>query len=351
MKKILFLFLLFILTTSILITADFPVELEEYFSDPFVLVNSRHICIWDRVYRVIRVYDADNMKKIADLDRKGQGPGEWNFFSRITLKEDSLYLSSFPKLIHLTIDGKLIKETRCATNSGSFVPFGKNYIGRRYISKHPSSPTVKTQFSIYDSDLVEQKKIILTGINGFLGYKGRKKILKAYGGAIKARVYKDLFFVSNTSKGFHISVFDLDGKLLYEIKRDYKKRPVLESEIKEREADLRRGIGEKGWKHLKATVIYKYSDYYPPYENFAVHDDKILLFTYPKNGEIDLMVLDLKGNHLATKIFPEVKGRTCITSGRFALHKRFFYYIDEDLDEEVWKLHTINMALLKDRKK
>lgn len=103
---------------------------QDYFKDPFVLMDDSNLVIWNRAIAKVYIYDKKNFKKISEFGEKGVGPGQFQGISKVTLKEGNIFVSNFPKVSVFSMKGKLLREIKGPSDAGAFVPFGDSFVGR-----------------------------------------------------------------------------------------------------------------------------------------------------------------------------------------------------------------------------
>jgi len=137
-------------------------------------------------------------------------------------------------------------------------------------------------------------------------------------------------FLADTRKGFHISVFNAHGNLIYEIHKDFEKLRVPRDF---QELYLKR-IHEKA-RWLPKVANFKFREFYPAFMGFRIANNKIYIFTYAeKDGFHELIIMNLKGDILKKAFtFPlgpsydTVYGNFSMLKGQFDILADKIYYL------------------------
>jgi hypothetical protein len=322
--------------------ANVVTQFKDNFKAPTLLMDENQIYVCDRVLRKIAIYKRDNLQKVAEFGRKGQGPGEFIGISNVSLSKEYIYVASYPKLCVFSKGGKLIKEKKGPVEAGGFIPFGKNFIGKSYPGSHPLDDKVKIQYTLFDGNLEKKKDIFLTEIKKYVMHKGGKEIVLWIRDCVDAIVYKERLYIGTTEKGFYFAVFNLDGNILYEIKKDEKKRRITNNEKQNILDGAKKSMGEIRWKAYKSRCEIIFGEYYPAYKAFFINDDKIYVFRFPEDEKYEIVILDLKGNTLERNFKP-VKELGNIGTGFNYIQGGKYYRILENDEEEVWEILEIDL--------
>ena len=173
-------------------------------------------------------------------------------------------------------------------------------------------------------------------------HKGGKDIVLWIRDCVDAIDYKDRLYIGTTEKGFYFAVFNLDGNLLYEIKKKEENRRITNNEKQKIIDGLKKGMGDTRWKAYKSRVDITFGEYYPAYKAFFINDDKIYVFRFPEDEKYEIVILDLKGNTLK-KNFKPVKELIEISPGFIYIQGGKYYFMRENDEEEVWEIHEVDL--------
>jgi hypothetical protein len=287
------------------------VEIDEVVVDPTLAVDESRIYLVDKYHCMIYIFDIKSGKKINAIGRKGEGPGEFRYISKLDIKDDLIYVSSPPKISIFSRDGKFLKEKRTyvvgAEVGGAFTPFVNNYIFTKFfydLKEHPYK--VYICYLLLDKDLKEIKEIFRAPFNIPWKKDINKKPLRIFHDCRKEILYKERFYIGNTELGFYFAVFDIKGNKLYEIKKEYDKIPVTE-EIKQKFFNFHKALNPEEFNKMLTHREVHFPKYIPAFVNFFIDNDKIFIFKYPKPGAkgwFELIILDLSGNIIGQKMLP-----------------------------------------------
>jgi len=334
--------IIFLLAMGIMSVCKTAPVFTDHFKGPSILLDDKQIYVWDRSLRKIVIYKRDNFQKVAEFGRRGEGPGEFIGIGKVILSNNYIYVSSYPKLCVFSKAGKLIKEKKGPVEAGGYIPFGNNFIGISYPGSNPTDDRFGIQFSLYDGNLKKKKDIFLTEINKSVMYKGNKDNVLWFRDCCDAVAYKDRLYIGTTGKGFYFAVFNLDGNLLYEIKKDEEKRRITTSEKQNLLDGIKKNLGEIRWNEYKSRFEIIFPEYYPSYKTFFIDDDKIYVFRFPLDEKYEILILDLKGNTLKRNLKTgEELG--IVEPGCFYIQGGKYYCLRENDEDDVWEMHELDL--------
>lgn len=252
---------------------------------------------------------------IDSFCKRGQGPGELEWpMHPVVMDSDEIYITDWrKKLLILSTNGSLIKEIRFKTPINTIEPL-KN--GKYLILKQ--IPELKTYESYYHGlYLCNSKFEVIKKLDV------KRSLLR--GSSISPffcwRVSNDNIYIANEIRGYEIWIYDLEGKLIRKIKKEY--RPVRPSK------KLIRLILGSGYEEL--TKMNK--NYFPKYMHsisFFFSDDKGRLFvmTYEdgeNNGEYIYDIFNPKGIYIGRKSL-DMYWVGLFTGIKYAMAKRNYLY-------------------------
>ena len=299
------------------------------------------------------VYSLENLKKLRQFGKKGEGPGELMevpfFPNKITVLKDQIFVTGIGKAISFNKKGEFISEFRTHQRVFQLLPVGNNFLARE-IGQAEDKKTRIMIVAVYNSKMEKIKELFRQSwvrqgpVRG-----GSFDMGMDFSGVA---VYDNKIFVEKSPEGFVIEVYDNNGNSLYNIKREYEKVPLDASERERLENRMKNDPSIKndtkslgGWDELKKMMRFIYPDHYPAIKGIEVSDGKIYVRTFKMKGEKEeYLVLNLKGDlikktyisgKLDIGILAQVAGSKLysITNGKL-------YYIWENEDEEEWELHV-----------
>jgi hypothetical protein len=230
---------------------------------------------------------------------KGQGPGEIQYpvYLKIDTKDELPILDMFgSKLVRFNNQGAVTSEIKLAQDlfgrQGIMYPLDNgNYLIVR-VEPDLSGEFGNQILSLYSSSLEEIKEI-----DRFKTYYPQQ--------ATKYKIPQDIFwwtistkgnvYVGNTERGYEISVYDLDGRPIRRIRKEYNPVPVP-NEMKEK------ALGPIPEDHPLRKTLY-FADHMPPFECFFL-DDQERLFVLTADEEDGQRIFDIyneKGAFLGRK--------------------------------------------------
>ena len=288
----------------------------------------------------ILIYGLDDFGLRKIFGKAGDGEREFRPHSRgIQLRFDvqshNIVVNSSERVSIFSKDGEFKSVQEYLYPQTDFViPMGKQYIAAYYYI-HVGTGKSSEHILIFDNQLKFFKKITEgpLGSGSAKGFGGPDRKLHVdlapdfYG----FRIYGDRIFIANSYNGFFIEVYDSRGDKLYEIRKDFERVKVNEAFRKKRMKEIK-----DYWHRYIDSIAIDESDSFPAFRNFMVSDDKIYVYTYiEKEGEQEIVVLDLKGSHLNTVFVPRSEVSR-IKNGRY-------YYLFQNEDEE-WQLHILEIG-------
>jgi hypothetical protein len=273
----------------------------------FIIANEK-IIIAESTH--IAVYSLKDFHLEKKFGRRGEGPGEFNYPPHITAYPDRLLANTMGKLIHYSYDGSLIEETRIIIpyNYGTWpmLPVGENYVGFPIeIEKiNPGAVRLNHIGRLYDHEFKPVKQLC-EAIHPLVppppppsraGTKPKptpKQDFDVIPEYVDYVIVEDKIFLADNRRGFHISVFDHLGNLLYDIHKAYKQLKVPKGY---KEAYMKRQQTHPDWESRQRQFNYRFRENFPAFSSFKVADNKIYMTTYEKKDEkYGVVVMDLEG--------------------------------------------------------
>lgn len=208
--------------------------------------------------------------------RFGQGPGELEYGGTVLINPENEVMAKDPsktKFLVYDREGRFLREIRLE-KTYSLIPLRN---GKNLVFWGEDTPEWRKQFvGLCDSEFKDVKMLDTFQYPNALNVKSAvNRDMMIY------RASADTIYVGNTAKGYEIRAYDLDGKLLRKIRKEYKPVAVSE-EVKEAYFEL----WPKG-DPLKDNFYF--TEHWPPFRGLYT-DDKGHLFvlTYEsglKTGE------------------------------------------------------------------
>lgn len=327
--------------------------------EPVALVVSKDkIIIPERTH--IAIYSFGDFHLEKKFGSRGEGPGEFTYPPKITAFPDHLLANTMGKLIHYSYDGNFIKETKIFIpyNYGTWpmLPVGENYVGFPLEVEKTNQGTVQLRHicRLFDHKFKSVKQLCeairplapppppppKAGTKPRPTPKQNFNVIPEY---VDYTIMDDKIFLADNREGFHISVFDKKGNLLYEIDKEYK---TLKVPKEYKEAYMKRQQEHPDWESLQRQFNYKFKDNFPAFFSFKVADNKIYTTTYEKkDGKYEVVVMDLEGKILKRSFsFPlspyqEPSYSITLFSNEYEIYEDNIYNLAYNYKTDIYELH------------
>jgi hypothetical protein len=332
------------------------------------LTNPDNITLYDDELYVVEgptiyVYALKDLRFIRKFGKRGQGPGELLAIpgtpNKINVQEDFILAETYVKLIWFTKEGKLIKEKKKPIfGLIGFIPIGKK--GEKFVARWLKLDEDKVMYDticLFNEDIKPIKKLYKQKWIQ-QGAQPPNIQLDMVPDFISFKVYEDKIFIDESSNGFVIEIFDINGNPLRRIEKKYDKIKVTEEDkerlinrLKEEKYSKVQSQMVGGWENLKKILNMKFANTYPPIQDIDVSANKIFVQTHKRveeKGQVkeEYVVMDFKGNILRKVMIPEII--TSVQAREWgaemnSMYKGKLYYLLENIDEETWELHVHDM--------
>ncbi|MCP4220799.1 MAG: hypothetical protein GY765_39590 [bacterium] len=275
----------------------------------------------------IHIYSVNDLKKIKQFGRQGEGPGEYKYLMAPRVYPDRLVMCSRGKVLTFSKDGKFIEEFKCPTPRSRMYPVGENYLATEF--KFGGDKPGSMQVKLYDKKINALKTLTLWEINR---KPGRFTMI---GNDHRQSAVTDgsHIYLADTKKGFFVEIFDSNGNKMRSINKKYEKRKVTDEFKKEFEAKTIHRMKTRGfYERIKNRLNFDYLDYFPAFKSITPRDGKIYVRTFiEKEKKAQTIIVTREGKILETVFLP--------IKEIMYLHKDKIYYLEENADEE-WELHA-----------
>jgi hypothetical protein len=299
----------------------------EAMKHPFVRVYGNLVLLVDKA--TIHNYSLTNFKHIKQFGREGEGPSEFKLFAEPEIYPGKLVVNTAGKVVFFAHDGTFIEEFKINIPIRDIYPVGENFV-----AANPGKTS--KSIAIYDKKFKLLKSLYEGGMGNTIYYDGstKKQDFLVIRDCIDHRVYNDLVYIGDTSKGFFFAVYDSRGKKLYDANKKYKKLKVSTEHKELKMAKLREN---RRWERYKTMFNYVFPEYLPAYSDFRVRGDKIYFITASTFKNDCIIVTDLKGETVKTCTVPY---GFYDKNFAFCLNKDKLYYLVENEEEDAWELHV-----------
>jgi hypothetical protein len=221
---------------------------------------------------------------ISSFGKMGQGPGElqWPLFPQIT-KDNEFVISDAQarKIVFYNLDGTFMKE----------IPFGKtgmmiaqpldngNYLMYGVISFNSSVDYLISGLALYDSIL---KKIRNIEIYKYPQQMNQLRLHPFF----MWRIANGLIYTINEERGYEICAYNLDGRLVRKIRKDYKRVSPTE--------EIKKSILGPGYDETGSMNKGYFPTYMPPLNRFFIDDEgRIFAMTYERGNHSNEYFYDI----------------------------------------------------------
>lgn len=224
-------------------------------------------------------YDAEG-KFVRSFGRKGQGPGELSYGGNILSDDDGQLIvkdMTQPKYLLFTPDGVSVDEIKLGLNVDILKNLGNGTYLTFWQDSDPVRPVYRNHYCIGDAMLKTNREFYE------LEFDDRRAPRYMPGGsALIIGASDENIYVGDSRDGYVIKVFDLSGKLVKKIRKEF--RPVaLSAEYK---AARRRRFERMGANGAEFLSKLSFPSNFPPFR-FLFTDDEGRLFVMTSEREGD----------------------------------------------------------------
>jgi hypothetical protein len=316
------------------------VPLSEIMRPRFISVDKNRIYIFEDDFS-ISIYSADDFRFQKKFGKRGQAPGEFGFIPFLKVCEDFLIVNDLRKLMYFTLDGDFKKQIQIPfnfyyANNHLFVPLDEYFIG---FPPELTQDSRRVRYGrIFNQEFQLIKQFYDEVPNTFPPpppppppSSGKKVNIEVFSDYTYSAVEEGKIFVADSRKGFHISVFDKNGNLLYEIHKDYGKLKVSKK-FKDAFAKER----------MDRPFNYKFNKYFPAFFGFKIDNQKIYMLTFAtKSNKYEVVVMNLKGDVIkrsfAFPFLPYIPNS--LYNDRYDIYENHLYYLRYNDQNDVYELH------------
>ena len=227
---------------------------------------------------------AGDGKFLKRFGKKGQGPGELQWISALVVEPNGHILVSdqgLAKIVEFDGEANFAKETKTDPTLREVVPLNNGrYFGRKNVSE-PRGMAL----CLFDAEFKELKRLDFVDMSDMApGKRTPGTIL-----AVPRLVAGDRIYIGNEQRGYDIWVYDLDGRLVRKIRKEFRPAPYPE-EFKKQTEELA--------ARQPTLNLYARSDT-PPFNSFFTDDEgRLFVMTYerdPSTGDYIHDVYDKDG--------------------------------------------------------
>lgn len=289
----------------------------------------------------ILIYSLSEKKLIKKFGKNGEGPGEFKLGHgagnlKIDIIGDQLVVNSGGKLSWFTINGEFLKEKKIPPMS-YIIPFKENYIGNCTSPVKRNFPSLSV--CLFDKNF--KNKDVIFNSNVPVGM-GAKIMIPSY--KFIYRVYKDHIYLAKGKNDIEVGIFTGKSEKSggFKLKNSGLK---IDNKFKERVYDFYKNdpVYKNYWNYMKQNMFFP--EYFPGLKDMRINNDKIYIQTYKlTDNKFEWIITDLKGK-VQKKILLPQNIESAIAYSPIAISNGKYYYLTEDLDEETWELHRVDLGL------
>jgi hypothetical protein len=224
-------------------------------------------------------YDAVG-KFVRSFGRKGQGPGELGYGGNILIDDKGRLIAkdmTEPKYLVFISDGVFVDQVKLGLNVDILKILGNGTFLTLVQESDPVKPVLRNHYCIGDAKLKSNREFY-----EFEFDDQRAARIVPGGSAIMIGASDENIFVGDSRDGYVIRVFDLSGKLVRKIRKEF--RPARPSA--EYKAVRRRRYEKMGANGAEILSKLSFPAHFPPFR-FLFTDDEGRLFVMTNEREGD----------------------------------------------------------------
>jgi len=331
MKKVLWIFVFLLMFFAHGVSKI--VELPEIQDPHLILADKDQLYIAES--NAISIYSLKNLKLVKKFGRMGEGPGELKgMVTGMDARTRNILVNSVGRVSWFTKQGKFIRQITDTTLGLNYKAFGKGFAGMRmerekdgiFFSVNIFNEQIKGAIEVYRYphpfffSRTQQINPVNLRVSSYCVYRG-------------------LLYV-DTTEGI-IRVFDAAGKEQAPIDPEIKPEKITPA-MEKKTIEFWKSNMREEYKVFRNRL--EFPDHYPRIRDFQVADNRIYIFTNQAAGDnIELMVLDLGGKRLGTKMVPLADVNMLLPHlfTFYSVQNNRIYKLSDNLDTETWELHII----------
>jgi hypothetical protein len=279
------------------------------------------------------VYSLETHKPVHTIGKKGEGPGEFPRTPYLKILPDSLFFGTFGKFMYYSMTGELLDEKRQYALV-RLLPVSDRYVS---LSARNEEDTRFRMVNLLDPD---QRQIKVLQENR-MEQSRRRGIIYAINHYFNIDTHAGMIFVADSSLGFHISVYDTEGRKLRTIHKEREKIRIsddFKDKFLQQQMAHPRAGGE--WRVVAQRFKIEYPRTFPDIRTFSVSEGRIFVRTYRQEGDaVEFIILDLEGSILHEGFFPVFEEGSLVDTYPYTFSGDSYYYLKFNGKREVWELH------------
>lgn len=321
------LILTFLILYTFLASGEKAIVFEDLLKPEKIFTDGENIYISEE--EIIKVFSLKSTKKLYQLTKRGEGPGEFKYSPKLTFLTEYIVATGNGKVVFYQKDGKIINEKKVPSNMRMF-PVKHNYIGSRQEMDKKLRKYVRKD-SIYNEDFQKLIEINSTVDENTIVINTRGKTPKQN----RYMIPNGKGFITDgndiclydSNRGFYIEIYDHKGNKTSTINKDYPMVKVSNAYKKSKMDNLKQ---TKGWEQLKMMFNFVFPEYFPAFRRIFISEGLLYILTDTTEDKMwSLVVMDFTGKVLTKQTAPKMD---CLY-----FYKGKMYYFTES-EDETWVL-------------
>jgi hypothetical protein len=299
------------------------------------------------------VYGLPALNLISRFGKKGEGPGELKTVSMLpnTLRvlPDGIFIDGMDKVVFFSRDYRFKKEIKKKYMTFKTIPVGNNFVA---MQMEPAGNN-RYYFSVLllDSEMNRIKELVKQS------YRETDRDIDMVIDSLHFDVFKNKIYIEKSLQGFVIAVFDQQGNLETEIKKEFTVPKISSRDKKDMMENLQNdplvkmmAEREGGWNNFRKRMNFNYPEAYPAIRNLLVSENQIVTTTYHQQNHLQkYIIMDLTGT-LEKSVWLPVPHRSSYLTQAMGRDNRFYgitgnhyFYLKENADSEEWEIHMVEI--------
>lgn len=313
---------------AIMVQGQTKVVFNDLLKPEALYVDGEHVYVAEG--NVIKVFSLTDGKKLFQLTKKGEGPGEFKSCPKLTFFPSHIVATGRGKVVFYQRDGKILDEKKVPSDMRMY-PVKGNYLSdkseldrkrNRVITKTFINNADFQKIALLNTGVVESA--VIARSTGEVPKQKYYMIPNGYGVITDGKN----ICVYDSKKGFFIEIFDHEGKRIAAINKEFPKVEVTHS-YKNRRMDAQKK--EKGWAILKKRFEFVFPEYFPAFRRVYINDGLLFILSDTlEEGKQALVVMDFSGKILSKSMVPD-------QYYKYFYKGRMFYF--QESEDEKWILH------------
>jgi len=342
MRKLLILFIAVLFLTCLVWAAKVAV-LSELQRPASITVDGSQVFITEGIN--VYIYSAKDYSLQKKFGKEGEGPQEFKRHPnpmaediRIIVQPKEILVNSIGKISYFTRKGEFIREMRVMLSLGGYIPVGNHMAGfgfdqkdnTRYITLNLCSPQC-----VKEKEFFRVKTLIQDG-------KSIDPIKMSVAKLVATIRVEDnkMFYRGEDQK---IYAFDENGNQIYSITPEYEKVKFTK-EWENRYINFLETDPRYKYVYQQDKNRIKFPGYFPPIRDLRVANKKIYIITFKSiNDKKECYIYDSADGKFIKKVFIPLVEQNVQELYPYTIKNGKVYQVVENLDEEKWELHVIDI--------